>query len=93
MVFSLSAWLSHQSLTGSSMVSSNACLQCIHTYQHADITCIDSVYTERYMLTPQLNADGYEKSAVRNMTGFNHTQYLLVHGTGDDNGRIINVFD
>lgn len=39
------------------------------------------------MLTPQLNPDGYEKSAVRNMTGFNHTQYLLVHGTGDDNGN------
>jgi dipeptidyl aminopeptidase/acylaminoacyl peptidase len=48
---------------------------------------VDSVYTERYMLTPQLNPDGYEKSAVRNMTGFNHTQYLLVHGTGDDNGN------
>jgi dipeptidyl aminopeptidase/acylaminoacyl peptidase len=47
----------------------------------------DSVYTERYMLTPQLNADGYAKSAVSNMTGFNNTQYLLVHGTGDDNGK------
>lgn len=39
------------------------------------------------MLTPQLNADGYQRSAVNNMTGFNHTSYLLVHGTGDDNGK------
>jgi dipeptidyl aminopeptidase len=40
------------------------------------------------MLTPQLNPDGYQQSAVNNMTGFNHTNYLLVHGTGDDNGKI-----
>ncbi|CAO3649934.1 unnamed protein product [Cunninghamella echinulata] len=45
----------------------------------------DSVYTERYMLTPSLNPEGYEKSAVNNMTGFEHADYLLVHGTGDDN--------
>ncbi|KAI8380933.1 dipeptidyl peptidase IV N-terminal region-domain-containing protein [Radiomyces spectabilis] len=46
----------------------------------------DTVYTERYMLTPQLNAEGYANSAVTNMTGFNNAHYLLIHGTGDDNG-------
>ncbi|KAI8062619.1 dipeptidyl peptidase IV N-terminal region-domain-containing protein [Gongronella butleri] len=45
----------------------------------------DSVYTERYMLTPDMNPDGYAHSAVSNMTGFHHADYLLVHGTGDDN--------
>ncbi|KAI8390805.1 dipeptidyl peptidase IV N-terminal region-domain-containing protein [Radiomyces spectabilis] len=45
----------------------------------------DSVYTERYMLTPELNPQGYEMSAVNNMTGFQNSHYLLVHGTGDDN--------
>ncbi|KAI7851082.1 dipeptidyl peptidase IV N-terminal region-domain-containing protein [Circinella umbellata] len=45
----------------------------------------DSIYTERYMLTPQMNPDGYEHSAVNNMTGFNNAKYLLAHGTGDDN--------
>ncbi|CAO0801292.1 unnamed protein product [Mucor circinelloides] len=45
----------------------------------------DSIYTERYMLTPELNPDGYAQSAVSNMTGFENTRYLLVHGTGDDN--------
>ncbi|KAK9720279.1 Dipeptidyl peptidase 4 [Basidiobolus ranarum] len=45
----------------------------------------DSIYTERYMKTPQLNPDGYKNSAVKNMTGFHNAQFLLVHGTGDDN--------
>lgn len=40
------------------------------------------------MLTPELNPDGYLKSAVNNMTGFEETNFLLVHGTGDDNGKI-----
>ncbi|KAI8098851.1 dipeptidyl peptidase IV N-terminal region-domain-containing protein [Halteromyces radiatus] len=45
----------------------------------------DSIYTERYMLTPDMNMDGYQQSAVNNMTGFDHAKYLLIHGTGDDN--------
>ncbi|ORE02181.1 hypothetical protein BCV72DRAFT_309359 [Rhizopus microsporus var. microsporus] len=45
----------------------------------------DSVYTERYMLTPKLNPQGYNRSAVNNMAGFKNAKYLLVHGTGDDN--------
>lgn len=50
----------------------------------------DSVYTERYMKTPELNVDGYRDSAVNNMTGFNNAKYLLAHGTGDDNGNTYN---
>nr|CAG8529769.1 15075_t:CDS:10 [Entrophospora candida] len=45
----------------------------------------DSVYTERYMKTPELNPNGYELSAVTNMTGFDNAKFLLIHGTGDDN--------
>ncbi|KAG1173035.1 hypothetical protein G6F70_006118 [Rhizopus microsporus] len=45
----------------------------------------DSIYTERYMLTPQMNPDGYNKSAVNNMEGFNNAKFFLVHGTADDN--------
>lgn len=45
----------------------------------------DTIYTERYMSLPQLNADGYENtsviSEVKNLRG----KLLLVHGTGDDN--------
>ncbi|KAI8883468.1 hypothetical protein K501DRAFT_333362 [Backusella circina FSU 941] len=45
----------------------------------------DTIYTERYMLTPEMNPHGYETSAINNMTGFHHAKYLLIHGTGDDN--------
>ncbi|TID30686.1 hypothetical protein CANINC_000602 [Pichia inconspicua] len=46
----------------------------------------DSVYTERYMHTPQHNLDGYNKSRVAEIDGFkNVKRFLLMHGTGDDN--------
>lgn len=46
----------------------------------------DSVYTERYMYTPQENLDGYKKSRVCNVTSIGQAKrFLLIHGTGDDN--------
>jgi dipeptidyl aminopeptidase len=45
----------------------------------------DTVYTERYMKTPSTNLDGYETSAVTNMTGFMNRPFLLIHGLSDDN--------
>ncbi|KAH3673090.1 hypothetical protein WICMUC_003923 [Wickerhamomyces mucosus] len=46
----------------------------------------DSVYTERYMHSPQNNLAGYEKSAVSNVTQIAKSKrFLLCHGTGDDN--------
>ncbi|KAI8593879.1 dipeptidyl peptidase IV N-terminal region-domain-containing protein [Geranomyces variabilis] len=51
----------------------------------------DSIYTERYMKTPRNNAKGYDKSAVRDMTGFKNAKFLLVHGTGDDNVHFQNT--
>jgi dipeptidyl-peptidase-4 len=45
----------------------------------------DSIYTERYMGTPQSNPEGYAKSSAvagaRNL----HGELLLVHGSIDDN--------
>jgi hypothetical protein len=46
----------------------------------------DSIYTERYMGTPQKNEGGYFNSSITNVTGFNHADFLLAHGSGDDNG-------
>ncbi|KAI9005337.1 dipeptidyl peptidase IV N-terminal region-domain-containing protein [Gaertneriomyces semiglobifer] len=51
----------------------------------------DSIYTERFMGTVVGNGDGYEKSAVRNMTAFRETPFLLVHGTADDNVHFQNT--
>lgn len=46
----------------------------------------DSVYTERYMHTPQENPEGYKRSKVHNMTALGCVpRFLLMHGTGDDN--------
>lgn len=46
----------------------------------------DSVYTERYLHTPQQNPDGYNSSRVGDVEGFkNAKRFLLMHGSGDDN--------
>ncbi|KAI0315043.1 dipeptidyl aminopeptidase [Amylostereum chailletii] len=50
----------------------------------------DSIYTERYMNIPQLNAEGYHNSSVSNVTAFDKVNFLLAHGTGDDNVHFAN---
>jgi dipeptidyl-peptidase-4 len=51
----------------------------------------DSVYTERYMLTPEHNADGYKRSgplsAAANLSG----KLMLIHGAIDDNVHVANT--
>ena len=51
----------------------------------------DSVYTERYMSTPDENPDGYRKSSVRGAAGDLHGELLLIHGTMDDNVHLQNT--
>ena len=45
----------------------------------------DTVYTERYMQTPQENASGYDDNSPINHVDKLKGAYLLVHGSGDDN--------
>ena len=45
----------------------------------------DSIYTERYMDTPQHNPKGYEESAPINHAGKLKGAFLVIHGTSDDN--------
>ncbi|KAI0396539.1 dipeptidyl peptidase IV N-terminal region-domain-containing protein [Xylariaceae sp. FL0594] len=47
----------------------------------------DSMYTERYMKTSQMNPEGYEKTAVRKVEGFKNIAggFAIMHGLGDDN--------
>lgn len=51
----------------------------------------DSIYTERYMLMPQNNAEGYRKSSPRFALENLHGNLLLLHGTTDDNVHVQNT--
>lgn len=51
----------------------------------------DTIYTERYMSTPDLNPEGYEKSAVTNKADKLKGKLLLIHGTADDNVHFQNT--
>ncbi|KAK9455998.1 dipeptidyl peptidase IV N-terminal region-domain-containing protein [Dipodascopsis uninucleata] len=52
----------------------------------------DSIYTERYMHTPQHNLNGYDGSAIKNVTALKSaTRFLVMHGTGDDNVHFQNT--
>jgi dipeptidyl-peptidase-4 len=45
----------------------------------------DSIYTERYMKTPDHNPDGYRRTAPRGAAKELHGKLLLLHGAIDDN--------
>ena len=51
----------------------------------------DSIYTERYMHTPQNNPDGYTNTTITNMTALqNNVRFLMMHGVADDNVHMQN---
>ncbi|KAL0569963.1 Dipeptidyl peptidase 4 [Marasmius crinis-equi] len=50
----------------------------------------DSIYTERYMNLPELNPGGYINASISNVTGFHNINFLLAHGSGDDNVHYAN---
>lgn len=51
----------------------------------------DTIYTERYMSTPQLNPDGYAYGAPTTHASKIKGKYLLIHGTADDNVHFQNA--
>lgn len=52
----------------------------------------DSIYTERYMHTPQQNPSGYKKSSISNMTALQQNErFLIMHGVADDNVHLQNT--
>ena len=50
----------------------------------------DSIYTERYMHTPQENASGYDENSPINHVEKLKGKFLLIHGSGDDNVHVQN---
>lgn len=51
----------------------------------------DTVYAERYMLTPQENEDGYRNSAPLNYVKNVRCPLLIMSGTADDNVHYFNT--
>lgn len=51
----------------------------------------DSIYTERFMQTPQENPTGYDDNSPINHVDKLKGSYLLVHGTADDNVHVQNT--
>lgn len=53
----------------------------------------DTIYTERFMRTPQENASGYDDNSPINHVEKLNGKYLLVHGSADDNVHYQNTME
>ena len=51
----------------------------------------DTIYTERYMTTPQENPSGYDENSPINHVDKLEGDFLLIHGSGDDNVHLQNT--
>jgi dipeptidyl-peptidase-4 len=51
----------------------------------------DTIYTERYMTTPQENPEGYDTNSPINHVEKLKGKFLLVHGSADDNVHVQNT--
>jgi len=51
----------------------------------------DTIYTERYMTTPQENESGYDENSPLNHVDKLKGDFLLVHGSSDDNVHLQNT--
>ena len=79
-------------------MSSNAILKGNETFSMAIAVApvtswrfYDTVYTERYMRTPQENPSGYDENSPLNHVEKLKGDYLIVHGGGDDNVHVQNT--
>lgn len=53
----------------------------------------DTIYTERFLQTPQLNESGYEDNSPVNFAKGLKGRYLLIHGSADDNVHLQNSME
>lgn len=53
---------------------------------------IDSIYTERYMHTPEHNPSGYANASIDDVMALGHSvRFLIMHGVADDNVHLQNT--
>jgi len=81
-------------------MASNSILQGNETFEMAIAVApviswryYDSIYTERYMTTPQENPEGYDQNSPITYADQLKGDYLLVHGGGDDNVHVQNSME
>lgn len=53
----------------------------------------DNIYTERFMRTPQENPDGYDQNSPLNFAEGFKGNFLICHGTADDNVHVQNTLE
>jgi dipeptidyl-peptidase-4 len=53
----------------------------------------DNIYTERFMRTPQENAEGYDDNSPINHVSKLKGNYLIIHGSSDDNVHLQNTME
>ncbi len=53
----------------------------------------DSIYTERFMRTPQQNASGYTSGSALSLADQLQGNLLIIHGTADDNVHVQNTIE
>ena len=53
----------------------------------------DTIYTERYMQTPQENPNGYDLNSPINHVDSLKGNFLLIHGSADDNVHLQNTYE
>jgi dipeptidyl-peptidase-4 len=51
----------------------------------------DTIYTERFMRTPQENPEGYDLNSPINYADQLKGKFLIIHGSGDDNVHVQNT--
>lgn len=77
-------------VSGMSIMRDNNIFKCATSVAPVtDWTLYDTIYTERYMLTPQENFKAYNDSRmmnfVENISETKNKKFMLIHGTMDDN--------
>ncbi|MEP6788812.1 MAG: S9 family peptidase [Acidobacteriota bacterium] len=87
----LHGWSYGGSMTSYAMTHSKMWKMGIAGGTVSDEHLYDSIYTERYMLTPQHNPAGYESSSVVKAAGNLSGKLLLIHGQIDDNVHFQNT--
>ncbi|MBK7392120.1 MAG: S9 family peptidase [Chloracidobacterium sp.] len=87
----LHGWSYGGSMTSYAMTHSKSWKIGIAGGTGTDWRLYDSIYTERYMMTPDNNRDGYDRTSIvksaRNLSG----KLLLIHGQMDDNVHMQNT--